>query len=137
MSQEHTRAILCGNLQEKCRTRIPGMAFCMQIYRKKRTCTCHKSRFVWKFTRNMTDTCAGDRVNTSIEHRAFYCYRKNPSVWPHCLGKKNMAKQITWNIQQQNNISNMACLLENHEMTEKNCVLGLGFVKIFRKANPA
>ena len=24
---------------------------------------------------------------TSIKHRAFYCDSKNPSVWPHCLGK--------------------------------------------------
>ena len=26
-----TRAILYGNLQEKCRTRIPGTAFCVEI----------------------------------------------------------------------------------------------------------
>ena len=27
--------------------------FCMEIYRKKRTWTCHKSHFVWKFTGKM------------------------------------------------------------------------------------
>ena len=30
-----TRAILYGNLQEKCCSRIPGPAFCVEIYRKK------------------------------------------------------------------------------------------------------
>ena len=28
------------------------------------------------------------RATTSIEHRAGNPYRKNPSVWPHCLGEK-------------------------------------------------
>ena len=28
------RAILFGHLQEKCRTQIPGPAFCMEIYKK-------------------------------------------------------------------------------------------------------
>ena len=31
-----TRAILYGNLQEKCRTRIPRAAFCVEIYKKKK-----------------------------------------------------------------------------------------------------
>ena len=69
-----TRAILYGNLQEKCRTRIPGAAFCVEIYRKKRTWTCDKSHFVWKFTGKMPPA----QVPTSIKHRAFYPYRKNP-----------------------------------------------------------
>ena len=57
-----TRAILCGNLQEKCRTQI-----------LRRTWTFQKSHFVWKFKGKMPDP----PVNTSIEHRAF-SYRKNP-----------------------------------------------------------
>ena len=52
--------------------------FCMELYKKKRTWTCHKNHFVWKFTRKMPDPLSGARVNTSIEHRAFYCDRKNP-----------------------------------------------------------
>ena len=65
----------------------------------KRTWTCHKSRFVLKFTRKMPDpkpargilcgnlwkftgkvlhTVSGQGVHTSIEHRAIYCDRKNP-----------------------------------------------------------
>ena len=35
-----TRAILCGNLQEKCRTRIYAPPLCLEIYRKKRAWTC-------------------------------------------------------------------------------------------------
>ena len=50
-----TRAILYGNLQEKCRTRMLRSAFCVEIYRKKRTWTCHKSHFVWKFTGKMPE----------------------------------------------------------------------------------
>ena len=46
------RAILCGNLQEKCRTLSLRTALRMEIYRKKRTWRCHKSQFVWTFPRN-------------------------------------------------------------------------------------
>ena len=38
------RAILFGNLQEKCRTRIPHMAFCAPA-QSKRIWTFHKSHF--------------------------------------------------------------------------------------------
>ena len=57
-----TRAILCGNLQEKCRTQIPGNAFCVEIYRKKRTWTCHKSHFVLKFIGKMPHTLFQARI---------------------------------------------------------------------------
>ena len=50
----------------------------------KRTWTFHKSHFVWKFTGKMPHP----HPPTSSKHRAFYCDCKNPSVWPHCLGKK-------------------------------------------------
>ena len=40
------RVILCGNVQEKCRTRIPRPAFYMEIDRKKRTWEGHKSHFL-------------------------------------------------------------------------------------------
>ena len=73
-----TNAILCGNLQEKCRTPIPGTAgqthmdisqeqFCVEIYRK------------------MPDPL----VNTSIEHRAFYTHRKNPFSVATLFGEKH------------------------------------------------
>ena len=45
------RAVLCRNLQEKCRTRIPRPAFYMEVYKKKRTWGCHESHFVRKIYR--------------------------------------------------------------------------------------
>ena len=45
----------------------------------------HKNRFIQKFTRKMLQP----RVRTLIKHRSLpglYTYRKNPSVWTHCLG---------------------------------------------------
>ena len=48
-----TRAILCGNLQEKCRTHFYRPPLCVEIYRKKRAWTWHKGHFVWKFTGKM------------------------------------------------------------------------------------
>ena len=48
-----TRAILYGNLQEKCRIPFSRPAFCVEIYRKKRAWTLHKGHFVWKFKGKM------------------------------------------------------------------------------------
>ena len=62
-----TRVTLCGNLQEKCRPRIPGPAFCgnlqqtclnlfpgpafcVEIYRKSAAHPFWGARFIWKFT---------------------------------------------------------------------------------------
>ena len=51
-----TRAILCGNLQEKCGRLLSRPALCVEIYRKKRAWTLHKGHFVWKFTGKMPQT---------------------------------------------------------------------------------
>ena len=48
-----TRAILCGNLQEKCGRLLSGPPLCVEIYRKKRAWTLRKGHFVWKFTGKM------------------------------------------------------------------------------------
>ena len=81
-------------------TDISQEPFCMEIYRKmaadtsgdivlcepaqsKCTWTCHKRHFVWKIAGKMPD--ASD--TTSIEKPGLNTYRKNPSMWPHCLGK--------------------------------------------------
>ena len=82
------RAILYGNLQEKCRSRISRPPFCVEIYRKKRTWTCQKSNFVWKFTGKMphphfqAHTLCGnlqDKTRMDIAHGPFCMeiYRKN------------------------------------------------------------
>ena len=78
------RAILSGNLQEKCRTRISRHPFCVEIYRKKRAWTLHKSHFVWKFTGKMPPA----QVPTSIKHRASVPYRKNPFSVATLFGEK-------------------------------------------------
>ena len=78
------KPILCGNLQGKCRTHFSGPAFCVEIYRKKRSWTLHKSHFVWKFRGKMPPA----QVPTSIKHGAFYCYRKNPFSVATLFGEK-------------------------------------------------
>ena len=57
-----TRPILYGNLQEKCRSRISRPPVCVEIYRKKRTWTCQKSHFVWKFTGKMREATFAART---------------------------------------------------------------------------
>ena len=47
---------------------------CVEFKRKNAGPQAHKSHFVRKFTGKMPDP----PVNTSINHRAFYCDRKNP-----------------------------------------------------------
>ena len=58
------RTILCEHLQEKCRSRIPGPAFCVEIYRKKRTRTLHKRHVVLKFTGKSRTPRRTLRLNT-------------------------------------------------------------------------
>ena len=83
-----TRAILYGNLQEKCRSWSSRPPFCVEIYRKKRTWTCHKSHFVWKFTVKMPHpyfqarTLCGNlqektRMDSAQEPVCMEIYRKN------------------------------------------------------------
>ena len=45
------RAILCGNLQEKCRTPFPGMAFCASLRNGNAHGHVTKSHFMRQFTR--------------------------------------------------------------------------------------
>ena len=60
------RGMLGGNLKGKCRTRIPGQAFCVSL--RSRNAHGHVTRgILWKKTGKMSD--ATD--TTSIEHRAW------------------------------------------------------------------
>ena len=59
-----TRAILCENLQEKCREPRSGQSLC-ELAQLKRTWTSHKSHLRREFTRKMP----GARRNTLIKHR--------------------------------------------------------------------
>ena len=53
-----TRAILCGNLQEKCWSQIPGPVLC-EPAQSKCTWTFHKSYFTRKFTAKLPDANLG------------------------------------------------------------------------------
>ena len=52
--------------------------------RSKHMSRFHKSHLIRKFTGKMPHP----RVSTLIKHRPLYTYRKNPSVWTQCFGKK-------------------------------------------------
>ena len=80
--QGFTRATLYGNLQEKCRSPKPRPTLCASL-RSRNACQ--------DFTRatlcgNLQEKCVrpdwAPRSSTGL-----YTYRKNPSVWTHCLGK--------------------------------------------------
>ena len=93
---DSAHGILCGNLQDKTHMDISEESFCVEIYRKKRTWTFHKSRFVWKFTRKM----APDPLPTSIKHRPSVPFCKNPfqcghTVWGTTRRTGNRARKIT------------------------------------------
>ena len=98
-----TRAILCGNLKEKCRTPSAQEPFYVDIYRKsagprsrgarlvwqfigkKRTWTLQKSHFAWKFTgkhifraRHFVRACAIEtHIDASEEPFFAVIYTKN------------------------------------------------------------
>ena len=67
-----TRAILCGNVKEKCRPHIPRTALCARL--RSRNAHGHFTRAI--FCGNFWD-------------------RKNPSVWPHCLGNQNVSRCVS------------------------------------------
>jgi hypothetical protein len=52
--------------------------------------TCHKSNFV----RNLREKCHGP-AGAPWSSTSLYNYRKNASVWKHCLGKKHIL--VGWN----------------------------------------
>ena len=60
----------------------PARGLPWNLVLSKRTWTCHKSHFIWKFTGNMPDSYE----NTSIKHGALPLYR---SVWP-LFGEKSL-----------------------------------------------
>ena len=108
-----TRAIVCGNWQGKCRTPSPRHPLCGSLRSRnacqkkhfvqkfavkmpdaspaasvlcepaqsKCTWTCHRRHFVWKLTEN------AKRPGYHLDWTpGLNTYRKNPSVWTHCLG---------------------------------------------------
>ena len=78
-----TRAVLRGNFTGKMPGPNSGASILREPAQSKRTWTCHKTHFVWKFTGTRPHAPA----TTSIEHRALTVTARTPSVWPHCLGK--------------------------------------------------
>ena len=73
-----TRGIMCGNLQGKCRTRIPQHPFCASL----RSRNASQDAFCAEIYRENTG-CFRYHLDWTP---GLNCYRKNPSVWPHCLG---------------------------------------------------
>ena len=79
-----TRAILCRNLQEKCRTRDAPPAA---------PASCEPAQ--WKCTWHVTTAILPESYSENVVHAGYHLdetpglnpYCKNPSVWPHCLGK--------------------------------------------------
>ena len=117
-----TRAILYGNLQEKCRTRMLGTAFCVEIVGKI-PMDMSQEPFTGKMreaTFGARTLCGNLQEKTRMDiAQGPFCveiYRKNagrarphldlhgplftltvrtPSVWPHCLGKKSVSTRQT------------------------------------------
>ena len=116
-----TRGIFRRNLQGKCQTRIPGPAFCASLHsrhahghvtrgilcrnlKKKGTrihgppiCASLRSRHAHG---HVTQEVLRAEIYTENAKRFRYhldwtpalnCYRKNPSVWPHRLGKNTIS----------------------------------------------
>jgi len=112
-----TRGILCGNLQGKCRTRIPRPAFRASLRSRNSHGHVRRSILCGNLQGNVGHFSRGQRfaracaveMNMDMSQEAFCAeiyrenakriryhldwtpglntYRKNPSVWPHCLGK--------------------------------------------------
>ena len=96
------RGVWCGNLQGKCRTHIPRPAFCASL--RSRNAHGHVTRCILSghFTGSAVEMhmgMSGDAFFWEIYREdakrpgyhldgtpGLNCYRKNPSVWPHCLG---------------------------------------------------
>ena len=62
----------------------------INLKQSKRTWTCHKSNFLRKFTEKCRTPEWAPWSSTGL-----YTYCKNPSVWTHCLGKKQMNQRLT------------------------------------------
>ena len=70
--------------RKKCRTPIPGTAFCAS--QRSRNAHGHVTRAMFMKIYKENGGCSGDHLDLTP---GLNCYRKNPSVWPRCLGKKN------------------------------------------------
>ena len=83
----------------------------MEIYRKSAVHGFRDPHFAWKFTGKMhmemsqEPFCVGIyRKNAGppgphlVHTPAPNCDRKNPSVWPHCLGKQHIFSQLRTSI---------------------------------------
>ena len=108
-------SVLCEPAQSKCTWTMSEEGFCAEIYRENAGRLSHGQRFVRacavEMRMDMSEEafCAeiykenagrpGYHLNW-IEHRALTPnYRKNPSVWPHCLGKNT---KVVWFCQYRN-----------------------------------
>ena len=85
MDTKPRRAILCGNLQGKCRTPIPRSTFCAHL-RCRNTYGLFRNAILCS---NLQEKCRLPRT-TSIKHRALALTVRTRSVWPHCLGNKRL-----------------------------------------------
>ena len=81
------RAILCGNVLEKCRTRIPRPAF----YFRKNT---HGDATRAILCGNLQEKCRIPRWPPGSNIGPFILTVRNLSVWPRCLGKHVVMIQI-------------------------------------------
>ena len=81
-----TSGIVCGNLRGKCRTHIPRPVFCARL------------RIEMHMDMSQEAFCAEIYKENARRFRyhldwppALNCYRKNPSVWPRCLGNHSLS----------------------------------------------
>ena len=77
-----TRGILCGNLEGKCRTLIPGPAFCGHVTRDILCGNLPGKRRTLPIPPRLN---TGPYITVTV---------RTPSVWPHCLGKTSNHSHI-------------------------------------------
>ena len=78
--QHFARATLYENLQEKCRAREAGPTHCASL-RSRNALQHFKPLYTEIDRKNARDQSVSTPISTGL-----YSYRKNPSVWTHCLG---------------------------------------------------
>ena len=81
------RAILYGNLQEKCRTHFSSPHFVRKFTGKNAHGHCTKAILCGNFQEKCGARTCPPRSNTGPLSLTV----RTPSVWPHCLGKKNVS----------------------------------------------
>ena len=81
---------ICENLQVKCRGLAgagaprPGTTLCASLRGRNACQHFTRATVIQKFTGKML----ADQSGAPWSSTGLYTYRKNPSVWTHCLGKK-------------------------------------------------